>query len=125
MRTHLIVLLIVVALAAPGLLAAGNPRGPVWSRARHHALQERRRGYILVSPWLTPRGSIQSQPHQRTLTVVDTPEAMKHVAELLAGFDLPPRTVEVAVQLILPRRRRARPNRRRRRSAASSRSSTP
>jgi hypothetical protein len=26
---------------------------------------------------------------------------MKHVAELLAGFDLPPRTVEVAVQLIL------------------------
>ena len=57
--------------------------------------------YILVSPYLSPRGSIRSQPHQRTLTVVDTPEVVRQVEMLIAGFDLPPRVVEVAVQLIL------------------------
>ncbi|HYV84983.1 MAG TPA: hypothetical protein VFB49_03645 [Patescibacteria group bacterium] len=102
MRTHLIAVLIIVALAAPALLGASDPAASgLVSRAftlRYKSVDE---AYILVSPWLTPRGSIQSQPHQRVLTVVDTPEALKHIADLVAGFDLPPRTVEVAVQLIL------------------------
>jgi hypothetical protein len=102
MRTHLIAVLIIVALAAPALLGASDPAASgLVSRAftlRYKSVDE---AYILVSPWLTPRGSIQSQPHQRMLTVVDTPEALKHIGDLVAGFDLPPRTVEVAVQLIL------------------------
>ena len=57
--------------------------------------------YLLVSPWLSPKGSIRTQPHQRTLTVSDTPEAVKQAETLLKGFDLPPRVVQVAVQLIL------------------------
>jgi hypothetical protein len=57
--------------------------------------------YLLISPSLGPRGSIRAQPHQRTLTVVDTPQNLRRIAELIASFDLPPRSVEVSVQLIL------------------------
>jgi len=91
MRTHLIVFLIVVAVRAPALLAAGDPAA---SGLVSRAFTMRYRASTRPTSW-SARGSvraarIQSQPHQRTLTVVDTPEAMKHVAELLAGFDLPP-----------------------------------
>ena len=57
--------------------------------------------YLLLSPWLSPKGSIRSQPHQKMIVVTDTPEAVRQDESLLAGFDLPPRTVQVAVQLIL------------------------
>ena len=66
--------------------------------------------YLLISPWLTPRGSIRSQPHQKTLAVVDTKEAIQRMEELVAGFDLPPRTVEIAVQLILASSERSSPD---------------
>ena len=57
--------------------------------------------YLLVSPLLGRRGSIGSRPHQRTLSVVDTPRNLARIAEAIAAFDVPPRAVEVAVQLIL------------------------
>jgi hypothetical protein len=57
--------------------------------------------YLLVSPWLTPKGSLRAQPHQKTLTIVDTPDGVKQAETLITGFDLPPRVVQVAVQLIL------------------------
>lgn len=58
-------------------------------------------GYLLISPWLTPKGSIRTQPHLKTITVTDTPDAVRQAETLLKGFDLPPRVVQVAVQLIL------------------------
>ena len=57
--------------------------------------------YLLVSPWLTPRGSLRAAPHQKTLTITDTPDGVKQAETLIGGFDLPPRVVQVAVQLIL------------------------
>ena len=57
--------------------------------------------YLLVSPRLGPRGSIRAQPHDRTLTIVDTPGALARMAQLIAAYDVPPRGVRVAVQLIL------------------------
>lgn len=57
--------------------------------------------YLLLSPWLSPKGSIRTQPHQRTITVTDTAEAVRQAETLLKGFDIPPRVVQVAVQLIL------------------------
>ena len=57
--------------------------------------------YLKVSPYLGPNGSIQSQPHQKTLTVRDTPDRLRRIAEVIAAYDLPPRSVEVSVQLIL------------------------
>lgn len=57
--------------------------------------------YLKVSPYLGPRGSVQSQPHQKTLTVQDTPDRLRRIADVIAAYDLPPRSVEVSVQLIL------------------------
>ena len=57
--------------------------------------------YLLVSPLLGPKGSIRARPHQRTLSVTDAPENLRRIAEAIASFDLPPRSVNVAVQLIL------------------------
>jgi hypothetical protein len=57
--------------------------------------------YLLVSPWLTPKGSLRAAPHQKTLTITDTPDGVKQAETLISGFDLPPRIVQVAVQLIL------------------------
>ncbi|MFQ5876534.1 MAG: secretin N-terminal domain-containing protein [Acidobacteriota bacterium] len=57
--------------------------------------------YLLVSPALGPLGSIRAEPHRRTLTVADTPQNLRRIADLIASFDIPPRSVEVSVQLIL------------------------
>ncbi len=57
--------------------------------------------YLLVSPLLGPRGSISAQPHQHTLAVTDTPQNLQRIASVIASFDIPPRAVEVSVQLIL------------------------
>jgi len=98
-RTLLIVVIVLAVLLPPAPLAA-DPDG-LTSRVFNLKYRNADDAYILVSPYLSPQGSIRSQPHQRTLTVVDTPDVVRHVETLIAGFDLPPRTVEVAVQLIL------------------------
>jgi len=112
---HWMLLAVVIVLAVllpPAPLAADTAASPSGSASDRSAdgltsrvFNLKYRGaddaYILVSPYLSPQGSIRSQPHQRTLTVVDTPEVVRHIETLIAGFDLPPRTVEVAVQLIL------------------------
>jgi type II/III secretion system protein len=111
-RRILPVALIVLAVLMPPLPVAadsatpaspGGPASPDGLVSRVFNLKYRGAddAYILVSPYLSPRGSIRSQPHQRTLTVVDTAAVVAQVETLIAGFDLPPRVVEVAVQLIL------------------------
>jgi hypothetical protein len=57
--------------------------------------------YMLISPALGPHGSIRAQPHQRTITVVDAPGTLDGIARTIAAYDIPPRSVEVAVQLIM------------------------
>jgi hypothetical protein len=57
--------------------------------------------YLLISPYVGPRGSIRTEPRRKVLTVLDTPENLSRIQELIAAYDLPPRNVEVAVQLIL------------------------
>lgn len=57
--------------------------------------------YLLASPMLGLRGSIRAQPHQRTLSIVDTPQNLARIAQAISSFDVPPRSVEVEVQLIL------------------------
>jgi len=57
--------------------------------------------YLLISPYLGPRGSIRTQPAQRAVTVVDAPDNLQRIAALIGAYDLPPRSVQVSVQLIL------------------------
>ena len=56
--------------------------------------------YLLISPYVGPRGSVKMQPAQRTLTVQDVPENLRRISGLIGSYDVPPRSVEVAVQLI-------------------------
>ncbi len=65
---------------------------------RHRSVDE---VYLLASPLLGPRGSIRIQPHQRTLSVTDTPATLRRIEDVIAAYDIPPRSVEVSVQLIL------------------------
>jgi len=100
----LLAAVIVLAVLLPPAPVAADSAGAadgLTSRVFNLKYRGADEAYILVSPYLSPQGSIRSQPHQRTLTVVDTPEVVRHVESLIAGFDLPPRIVEVAVQLIL------------------------
>ena len=96
------ILLVLALLLLPHAAAVGDPADPGLATRiftlRYKTADE---AYLLISPWLSPRGSIRSQPHQKTLTVIDTPATVQRMADLIAGFDLPPRVVEVAVQLIL------------------------
>jgi hypothetical protein len=65
---------------------------------RHKKVDE---AYFLISPYLSPRGSVRMQPAQKTLTIQDSPDRLERIASLIESFDLPPRSVEVSVQLIL------------------------
>ncbi len=67
-------------------------------KLRHRSVDE---VYLLVSPLLGPHGTIQAQPHQRTVSVTETPETLLEIADVIAAYDIPPRSVEVSVQLIL------------------------
>jgi hypothetical protein len=95
-------LIVLILLLLPRAVAVGDTAGSgLTTRTftlRYKTVDE---AYLLVSPWLSPRGSIRSQPHQKTLTVTDAPPTVQRMGELIAGFDLPPRVVQVAVQLIL------------------------
>ena len=57
--------------------------------------------YLLISRYLGPRGSIRSEPHRKTLTVADAALNLDRIAGMIATYDVPPRSVEVAVQLIM------------------------
>jgi hypothetical protein len=57
--------------------------------------------YLLISPYVGARGSVKMQPAQRTLTVQDVPENLQRIVGLIESYDVPPRSVEVSVQLIL------------------------
>ncbi|HKY31447.1 MAG TPA: secretin N-terminal domain-containing protein [Candidatus Polarisedimenticolia bacterium] len=54
----------------------------------------------LVNPALSDRGSYSVQPRARAITVTDAPERLRAIQELLAGFDLPPRSIELVIQLM-------------------------
>ena len=57
--------------------------------------------YLLIEPLLSARGSVQMQPRLRTLAVTDDPETLEKIEAMIQSYDLPPKNVEVALQLIL------------------------
>ena len=107
----LAVVLLIAALMPPASTQVANPTSPATRVIDRTATVSQRiftiqfktvdSVYLLVSPLLGPRGSIRAQPHQRTLSVVDTPQNLVRIAQAISSFDVPPRAVEVSVQLIL------------------------
>lgn len=57
--------------------------------------------YMLISPYVGPRGTVKMQPAQRMLTVLDVPENLQRISGIIGSYDVPPRSVEVSVQLIM------------------------
>jgi len=55
----------------------------------------------LVGPLLSEKGSVTTQPRLRTVTVQDSPAILERVAVLVASYDVPPRSVDFTVTLIL------------------------
>jgi len=54
----------------------------------------------LIQPVVSDRGSYAVQPRIKSVTVTDTPEAVRRIGELIAGFDLPPRGIHLVIQLM-------------------------
>jgi type II secretory pathway component GspD/PulD (secretin) len=57
--------------------------------------------YLLIEPLLSEAGSVQMQPRLRTLAVTDDEETLKKIEAMIQSYDLPPKNVDVALQLIL------------------------
>src|SRR5262245_38390849 len=54
----------------------------------------------LIQPAVSERGSYSVQPRIKTVTVTDTEENLKKMADLIASFDLPPRVIKLVIQLM-------------------------
>jgi hypothetical protein len=90
--------LLAMALLGPSVLA--DP-GDLEARAfpvRHKSVSD---AAELVGTVLSPEGSVRIQPRLKTLVVEDRAEILGRVESLLRSFDLPPRNVEVTLQLLV------------------------
>lgn len=55
---------------------------------------------LLIEPHIGDHGSYTVQPRLKALTVRDEPANLARIAELVAGFDQPPRSVRLVIQLL-------------------------
>jgi hypothetical protein len=105
----LAVVLAVVLSVVPGLGGAtaaqtSPPDDPVSARAyevRYRSLSD---AAELVGTLLSAQGELTLKPALRTLVVEDTQSVLQKVAAVLESYDLPPRRIEVTVNLFLGRR---------------------
>jgi hypothetical protein len=54
----------------------------------------------LIQPALSDRGSYAVQPRIRSLSVTDETDRLQRIQEMIAGFDLPPRSIQLVIQLM-------------------------
>ena len=98
-----LVLLVLLLLPAPSVPAP--PSDPAASRLPTQLFTVRFKDvndvYLLIEPLLSARGSVQMQPRLKTLAVTDEPETLAKIETMIQSYDLPPKNVEVALQLIL------------------------
>ena len=92
------------AADAPAVVATAAD--PVSARAYEVKFKSLADAAELVSPLLTPQGSVTLQPRLKTLTVQDRVSILDRVASLLQSFDVAPRNVEIAMSLFLGTDRR-------------------
>ncbi len=91
-----------VALGAAAFVhAADGPEGRVTARSYEIRYKPLPDAAALVSEVLSPRGTVSFRPQLRRLVVQDVPEVLDRVQDLLDGYDVPPRNVEVTVSLFL------------------------
>lgn len=91
---------------APGAItgsATGSTAGGEALHARAFTIRYRNPSdaAALVEPILSREGSYTLQPRLNTLTVQDTDQVLGRVEELIRSFDVPPRNVEVTINLLI------------------------
>ena len=86
----------VLALAAGSALAADQEL-----RVFQLHFRPAREAAVLVEPLLSPGGSVLLQPSLNSITVRDTPEVLRRVAEALASWDVAPISYKVRVRVLL------------------------
>jgi hypothetical protein len=87
-----------VAPAPPATPVRPSPLAMRSFSLRYRSMDD---AYRVIGPQIGARGSVKMQPGQRTLTIQDAPENLQRIASLLASYDVPPRNVQVLVQLIM------------------------
>ena len=104
MRHGILGVLLAAAFFSCGLAIAADD--PLSARAYEVRFKSLADAAELVSPLLTPQGSVTLQPRLKTLTVQDRVSVLDRVASLLKSFDVAPRNVEIAMSLFLGTDRR-------------------
>ena len=89
------------AAGTPRAAAPAAPAAGMQVRLFHIKFKDPGDAALLVSPHLSENGAVTTQPKLRILTVQDTPAVLDRIQDLLASFDVPPRSVEFTVTLIL------------------------
>jgi hypothetical protein len=87
---------VVLALAAASALAAEQEL-----RVFQLHFRPAREAAALVEPLLSAEGSVLLQPSLNAITVRDTPDVLKRVAEALASWDVTPLSYKVRVRVLL------------------------
>ena len=90
---------------ASGLVSAADD--PVSARAYEVKFKSLADAAELVSPLLSPEGTLTLQPRLKAITVQDHVSVLGRVAALLGSFDVAPRNVEIALSLFLGTDKRA------------------
>ena len=104
-RATRLILVAFLLSGLPGLLFPQMAKESVASRLPTQLFTTRFKDvndvYLLIEPLLSDHGTVQMQPRLRTLAVTDDEETLQKIDEMIRNYDLPPRSVEVALQLIL------------------------
>ena len=91
------------AIAADTAAPSGDPVSARAFSVKYKSLSD---AAELVSPLLSPQGTITLQPRLKTLTVQDHVGVLDRIDALLKSFDTAPRSVEIAMSLFLGTDRR-------------------
>jgi type II/III secretion system protein len=97
----LLFLLVTLPVLSDPVPAPGAPRPHLPTQLFTVRFKDVNDVYLLIEPLLSQRGSVQMQPRLRTLAVTDDEETLKKIEAMIQSYDLPPKSVSVALQLIL------------------------
>lgn len=98
--------LLVAAFALAALAAEPPASDPIVAKSYPVKFRPLADAEEVVSPVLSPDGSVSKQPRLKTITVVDRASIHERIPALLQSFDTPPRNVEVTLALFLGSDRR-------------------
>jgi len=105
-RRTVLAILALAAGAIPGALATMGA-GPAFAQAAGLVTRTFSAHYravddivALIQPAISDSGSYSVQPRIKSVTITDTPESIRRIEELIAGYDLPPRAVSLVVQVM-------------------------